>query len=179
MTEKTRRTTLMNATAGNFSFDGVTYSRDRLAVNVQSYLATLGLQQVISRAKDPIALYADLVAGKLKEPKDAGAEYTEWHRAAASAHALAEVKAAGIRAKPGKTLHETPEYADTYQAALRAMAPWSREKTNEARKHANVVEEHNRITGAPPPRLDALFGAPTPEEATDAITSQDEGAQAA
>lgn len=142
---KQKRLTNMNAQAGTFTRDGVDYDRNTLPAHVRDYLATVGLNAMLAATAKPAELYVQYQAGSLKERS--APEYSEWHRAAASARALGQVKAGGVRAKPGKSLRDTDEFTAAYEAALLAALPWTADKTRDARKHPAVVEEHARITG--------------------------------
>ncbi len=157
--KKERKISDMDANAGTFKYDGAVYNRNTLPLHVNEYLATVGLQSLISRAKDPAKLYAELQAGSVKERAGKTVVYSTWHQAAAAAHALGVVKSAGVRAKPGKKLYDTDEFVAAYNEALVTFSPWSRDKTKAAQERSAVVSEHERIVGQTEKSFDEIFGA--------------------
>ena len=177
-TPRTKHITDLDTKAGSFKLDGIPYHTSALPEAIKPALVTLALSQLLARAKNPGATYADLTDGrKTFDQKPKAEAYTDWHKAAAGVHALGVVKANGVKAKPGKSLRDGEEYAAAYADALKAMLPWTREKTENAKKHPEVFAEHRRITDAVPVSMEALFGVPVVEPTPEPVAlAMDEAA---
>ncbi len=158
MTKK-RKIADFDANGGTFRFDGVLYERDKLPQHIVNYLGTVGLQTLVARSKDAAKLYTQLQAGSIKERAGKTLVYSTWHQAAAAAHAIDVVKAAGVRPKPAKKLYDTDEFTVAYNEALVTFSPWSREKTKAAQERSAVVQEHERIIGLSEKSFAEIFGA--------------------
>jgi len=139
--------TNMNPHLGTFCLEGEIFSIADMPENVIRALATHGLEKLLARCRNRQKTYRDLIKGNVRVKKDAAPPESSWHRAAASVHAIAEMRALGLKPAPGKSLRDHPEYDASLQTALGSMAPWNRIKTVQAKKIPAIVEEHARIFG--------------------------------
>lgn len=145
MTEKPKIKTKVDYQAGTVTIGDTTRAIADVPQSMHAALALDGLRyRLVSGRGD---MWARLIAGEPIGRKAAVKKLDDWAEAAAVVHALDTVKAAGIKAPPGKTIRVTPEFKLALDNAKQATTAWTREQRAAAKTIPAIVEEHARITG--------------------------------